>query len=146
MNVCSTAEFLGQDEYTGNKLGVHQFLKLSVGTGDYRFSATATVFPAGGAARPLLCLYRAGRVVEDSSSTSTGSSPSFRNCRRSISGNLTAGDYVLEVTDLSNHSAGEITDEGALMCGSRVNEQGCLRDAPCIERGHSLSNAGNLSK
>ena len=109
VNVCSTAEFLGQDEYTGNKLGVHQLLKLSVETGDYRFSATATVFPAGGAARPLLCLYRAGRVVEDSASIVTGSSPSFRNCRRSISGNLTAGDYVLEVTDTSNHSAGEIT-------------------------------------
>ncbi len=101
VNVCSIVDFHGPGNSVFNKLGVRQFLKLKVSSGDYSLSATPTETPENESSSPQLCLYRKGRLVRDA--ISFGSSGVGQNCRESLSFRLDAGDYVLEVTDPANH-------------------------------------------
>ena len=101
VNVCSIVDFHGSGGSVYNKLGVRQYLKLKLSSGDYSLSATPTETPESASSSPQLCLYRLGRLVRDTASF--GSPGAGRNCRESLSLRLDAGDYVLEVTDPANH-------------------------------------------
>ena len=101
VNVCSIVDFHGSGSSVFNKLGVRQFLKLKVSSGDYSLSATQTEIPENESSSPQLCLYRQGRLVRGTASL--GSPSVRRNCQESLSFRLDAGDYVLEVTDPANH-------------------------------------------
>jgi hypothetical protein len=106
VNVCSTDEF--SSSFTGgeNKLGSRQFLKFSVSTGGtHTISAATSDAPVGQRPDPDMVLHQAGSIAVSSGSPDddvgcTTTTPLL--CDETLSLDLTAGDYVLEVYEWTN--------------------------------------------
>jgi hypothetical protein len=80
-----------------NKLGVHQFLRLTVGTnGNYNFSVTKSSGQSIVTDPDVEIFYR-GNLVDDGVSSVTDS--------ETFTASLTSGNYVVVVTDRNNHNA-----------------------------------------
>ncbi|MEQ9563097.1 MAG: hypothetical protein RLN69_11295, partial [Woeseiaceae bacterium] len=93
--ICSSAEFdsVGVGA-TGNKLGVHRFLRMNViNPGQHTFTilteaATVSSIPAGSASDPDIYIYRDGAYISE------GTSPDANEEIFNV--NLAAGSYVMD--------------------------------------------------
>ena len=103
MNVCTTADFTRPGVSNDNRLGVRRFFRLSILQGQDAVAITATPV-ADESTEPDVCVYQRGRQAGVSEFAFPGiyrpDNPA--RCRERFSGNLSAGDYVLEVFDRRN--------------------------------------------